>query len=137
MTLRVVLDTNVVVSAFLNRTGNEALILRLGLSGIFQVCVSEVVLAEYKSVLSRSQFHNPPRLIVALIADLESSGVFVQPTDTLRISDHAPDNRFYECADAAKADYIVTGNTKHFKKPHKTTKIITARQLLEIVAPGN
>jgi predicted nucleic acid-binding protein len=57
----------------------------------------------------------------------------VTPTQLLTISKHDSDNRFYECADAAAADYIVTGNTKHFTKPHKNTRIITGRQLLELL----
>jgi len=51
----------------------------------------------------------------------------------LNISEDPDDNRIYECADAALADYIVTGNTKHFKKPYKATKIISARQLVELI----
>jgi len=38
----------------------------------------------------------------------------VTPTTRLEISKHDSDNRFYECADAARADYIVTGNARHF-----------------------
>ena len=51
----------------------------------------------------------------------------------LKISGHEDDNRIYECAVAAKADYIVTENARHFKKPYKTTEIITARQLLKLL----
>jgi hypothetical protein len=47
------------------------------------------------------------------------------------------DNRIYECAEAAGADYIVTENAKHFKKPHKQTQIVNARQLLKLLAPGS
>ena len=57
----------------------------------------------------------------------------MKPTSTLTISPHDSDNRFYECAEAAGADYIVTGNTRHFSKPYKNTKIITGRQLLELL----
>jgi hypothetical protein len=51
----------------------------------------------------------------------------------LTISDHEDDNRIYECAAAATADYIITENTKHFKKPYKTTRIVSARQLLGLL----
>ena len=51
----------------------------------------------------------------------------------LKISSHEDDNRIYECAVAAKADYIVTENTRQFNKPHKATRIVTARQLLELL----
>jgi uncharacterized protein len=102
--IRVVIDTNILVSAVIGRPRLQRL---------------------------------DPQRIATLIRLLELASLKVAPTATLNVSDHEPDNRFYECADAAKADYIVTGNTKHFKKPYKATKIVTARQLLDIVAPGN
>jgi len=49
---------------------------------------------------------------------------------------HEDDNRIYECAAAAKANYIVTENAKHFKQPHTYTQIITARQLLRLLEAG-
>ncbi len=54
----------------------------------------------------------------------------------LKLSPHEADNRIYECAAAAKAHYIVTENTRHFRKPHAYTKIVTARQLLKILEPA-
>jgi len=52
-TIRVVLDTNVVVSAHLNSEGYERHALDLALAGKLQLAVSEVILAEYAGVLSR------------------------------------------------------------------------------------
>jgi predicted nucleic acid-binding protein len=45
------------------------------------------------------------------------------------------DNRFLECADAARADYLVTGNLRHFPRFWKKTKIITPREFIGLVAP--
>ena len=45
------------------------------------------------------------------------------------------DNMFLECADAARADYLVTGNVRHFPKFWKKTKVITSREFLSLVAP--
>ncbi len=56
-------------------------------------------------------------------------------TSTLTLSDHESDNRFYECAEAAEADYLITGNTAHFSKDHKTTKIITPRDFIDLITP--
>ena len=56
------------------------------------------------------------------------------PGITHRISTHEPDNRFLECAEAAAADFLVTGNTRHFPKSWKTTKIVNARQFLDVLA---
>ena len=45
------------------------------------------------------------------------------------------DNMFLECADAARADYLVTGNQKHFPRFWKNTKIITTREFISLTAP--
>ena len=42
---------------------------------------------------------------------------------------------FLECADAARADYAVTGNLRHFPRFWKKTKIITPREFIGLVAP--
>ena len=45
------------------------------------------------------------------------------------------DNVFLECADKAGADYLITGNSRHFPKFWKKTKIITAREFVNLAAP--
>jgi putative PIN family toxin of toxin-antitoxin system len=132
----VVLDTNVIVSALMTPAGNEAIVLLLCLRGQLSLCISPAVLAEYENVLHRPRLKLKLPEIKATLTAIRSVGLLVNTTETLKISEHEEDNRFYECASAAKADYIVTGNTKHFKKPYKTTKIVTASQLLEIVGSG-
>lgn len=42
---------------------------------------------------------------------------------------------FVECADAARADYLVSGNQRHFSKFWKGTKIISSREFLSLIAP--
>jgi len=49
---------------------------------------------------------------------------------TEAVSPHESDNRFLECAEA---DYLVTGNTKHFPQGHKKTKVVTGRRFLDIL----
>ena len=63
---------------------------------------------------------------------LRAAAVEVKPRGRLKISDDEQDNRIYECAVAAKANYIVTENIKDFPTSYKYTKIITARQLLSV-----
>ena len=99
-----------------------------------ELCVSEELLTEYREVLRRPKFVgiDPQRidLLLKLVAD---EATLVRPTIVLKISRDETDNRFYECAEAAGADYLVTGNIKHFPNDHKTTKIVTARQMLELM----
>lgn len=131
---RIVIDTNVLVSAALKPQGRQALVIQLAAFRAVEMCVSEDVLAEYREVFSRPKFAGLDQKDVShLLAMIEAEATMVSPTQRLSISEHDSDNRFYECADAAAADYIVTGNTKHFKKSYKTTKIITGRGLLELL----
>jgi predicted nucleic acid-binding protein len=80
--------------------------------------------------------HLDRRRIARLRGLLEAVSVMVKPRGRLKISGHEEDNRIYECAVAAKADYIITENTKDFNEPYKTTKITTARQLLRLLETG-
>ena len=133
---RVVLDTNVVVSALLKPQGLEDQALRLALAGRLLLCVSPQVLAEYDRVLSSPKFKFQPEEVATALRQLEKSGSLFSPVRTLKISGHEPDNRFYECADAAQAALLITGNLKHFEKDYQTTKIVNARELLDLLATG-
>jgi predicted nucleic acid-binding protein len=53
----------------------------------------------------------------------------------LNISRDPADDPFLECAEAAKADYLVTGNKQHFPKQWRQTVVVNARELLEWVVP--
>lgn len=59
----------------------------------------------------------------------------VEPKYRLAITPDPDDNIFIECADAARADYLITGNVRHFPDFWKSTKVITPREFLTIVAP--
>lgn len=98
ISLRLVLDTNIVVSAALNPEGLQRV--------VFQFLQ-----------LIRSRAHT------------------VKPSRNLRVTSDQDDNKFLECAEAARADYLVTGNQKHFPRLRKRTRVITSREFLEIVAP--
>ena len=59
----------------------------------------------------------------------------VSPSRPLHVAKDPDDDKFLECADAARADYLVTGNQRHFPKFWKKTKVITSREFISIVAP--
>jgi len=133
--IKVVIDTNVVVSANLVDEGPSAAILNLAINKNILMCVSPTVLAEYEEVLRRPRLKLNPVKINDVLSLIRRSTSLVFPALTLRISKHESDNRFYECADAAGADYLITGNTAHFPNAHKTTKIITPRNFLDLILP--
>jgi uncharacterized protein len=132
----VVLDTNVVVSALLKPQGREDQVLRLALAGRLLLCVSPQVLAEYGRVLSSPKFKFQPEDVATVLRQLEKAGSLFRPERILKISGHESENCFYECADAAQAAFLVTGNLKHFKKDYRATRIVDARKLLDLLVTG-
>jgi putative PIN family toxin of toxin-antitoxin system len=134
-TTRVVLDTNVVVSAHLKSEGWERHVLDLVLAGKLQLIASEVILAEYASVLSRSKFAIGAKHVASSMRLIRKAARIVSPQKELKVASHSADNRFLECADAARADYLVTGNKRHFPRSWRQTSVVNARELLEWIAP--
>jgi len=134
-TIRVVLDTNVVVSAHLNDEGYERCVLDLALSGKLRMFVSEAILGEYASVLRRPKFRLKPRSVSHSLLLLRAAARVVAPYGQIDVARDPGDNRFLECAEAAKADYLVTGNKRHFPKQWRQTLIVNARELLEWTIP--
>ena len=133
--LRLVLDTNIVVSAALKPAGLQRTVLLLAITKPARLYVSPAILAEYRDVLSRPelQIHKGlRRQLMQLIANRSHS---VAPARRLQVTTDLDDNIFLECADAARADYLVTGNARHFPKFWKKTKVISSRDFLNIVAP--
>jgi predicted nucleic acid-binding protein len=59
----------------------------------------------------------------------------VTPSRVPQVTSDPDDNIFVECADAARADYLVTGNQRHFPKFWKNTKIISSSEFLSVIAP--
>jgi putative PIN family toxin of toxin-antitoxin system len=134
-TIRVVLDTNVVVSAHLNDEGYERSVLDLALSGKLRMFVSEAILGEYASVLRRPKFRLKPRSVSDSLLLLRAAARVVAPYGQINVARDPGDNRFLECAEAAKADYLITGNKRHFPKQWRQTLIVNARELLEWTIP--
>lgn len=120
-------------SAILKPASTPAKAFNLILDGLVIPCVSDDVLAEYRLVLYRPELDLQAHRRRELLGHISALSLHVAPTGRLTISNDDADNRIYECAVAADADYIVTGNTKHFKEAFGNTGIVNARELLAIV----
>jgi putative PIN family toxin of toxin-antitoxin system len=134
--IRVVLDTGVVVSAVISPRGPNAQVFDSITDDKLLPCLSKAVLDEYYRVFSYDRLqHLDRQRIGKLLNLLEKVSVRVRSRRRLELSGDEDDNRVYECAAIAQAGYIITENTKHFKKPYRDTRIVNARQLLALVAP--
>ncbi len=134
--IRVVLDTNVLVSAVISPTGPNAQVFNLIVAGKIRPYITAAVLEEYDQVFNYERLQHLDKKRVAAVRRLLKAASTVKSRGRLKLSEHEEDNRIYECAAAAKAHFIITENTRHFKKAHTYTKIITARRLLKLLETG-
>jgi putative PIN family toxin of toxin-antitoxin system len=133
--LRLVVDTNIVVSAALKPDGLQRTVLMLAIIKPARLYVSNAILTEYHAVLSRPEFQIRKGLRQQLLDLLIKRTQLVNPARRIRVANDPEDDKFIECADAARADYLVTGNVRHFPKFWKNTKIVTSREFLSLAAP--
>ena len=129
--MRVVLDTNVVVSG-LNFPGNERMVLDLALRGRFELFLSWFILGEVSGVLTRKFGWDQERAVRA-ISTLQNAATIVEPPrlDEVIAGGHA-DNRVLECVATANADYLVTGDRRHLLPigEHRGARIVNAPRFL-------
>ena len=131
--IRVVLDTNIIVSALLQPFGAPAQIFLLALERHVQLCISGAIYAEYEEVIRRPRLRLEDRTILDTLQAMRVKSVWVKPSETLQVCSDPDDDIFLECAKAAHADYIVTGNLKHFPALWNTAKIVSARTFLDSI----
>lgn len=125
--MRLVLDTNILISACWSPGGLEAELIRRTLSGEFTWCVTEEVLAEYRDVARRPKFADRAECFRQMLADL-AQAVLVTPGPRVAAAADEDDNRLLECATGARADWLITGNLRHFPVVWQGTRIANARQ---------
>jgi putative PIN family toxin of toxin-antitoxin system len=133
--LRLVLDINVVVSAALKPESLQRTTLLLATSKPARLYVSAPILDEYEEVLSRPELGIRRGLRLQLMQSIRNSAHLIRPSRSLSVSTDPDDNIFLECCDHARADFLVTGNRKHFPIFWKCMKVISSRDFVDIVAP--
>jgi uncharacterized protein len=133
--LRLVIDTNVLVSAALKPEGLQRTVFLLAITKPARLYLSRPIMEEYFHVLSRSELKIRKGLRRQLLQLVKNHSHIVAPSQRLEVTGDADDNMFLECADAARADYLVTGNLRHFPRFWKKTKVISPREFIGLVAP--
>jgi uncharacterized protein len=114
--MKVVLDTNVLVSGLLSPFGTCGEIVRMLTSGLVVLCVDARILLEYDEVLHRRKFGIDPSRVDTLIEYIQN---VAEVHATVPLDDPLPDaddSPFLEVALSSGASYLVTGNLQHFPK---------------------
>jgi putative PIN family toxin of toxin-antitoxin system len=135
--IRAVIDTNVLVSAMISSAGNEALVLMAVNQGLVVPCFSSEILEEYSQVLVRPRFGFLPDEVNALLEMFRHRGTLLSPPPLARTSPDPADDKFIACALTGKADFLVTGNKRHFpQSPPLEARVVSAAELLEFITLG-
>jgi uncharacterized protein len=112
--LRIVLDTNVLVSGLLSPFGPPGEIVRLASGGLVSLCLDARIVAEYREVLSRPRFAFDPESVASLMDYLVSNGEMVASEPLPGRLPDPDDEPFLEVSIAGEADCLVTGNLSYF-----------------------
>ena len=136
---KIVIDTNVIVSALIQRGYPYLILNELFIEQKFQLCVSNPLMAEYYEVLSRPKFSKFQDFYIraeVLLAEIETKSTKFIPTIKLQLISDLDDNMILELADECLADFVITGNTTDFTFPtYKQTKIVTPKEYWENYQP--
>ena len=113
--MRVVVDTNVVVSHYITPAAHAARVLLAWQAQRFDLIVSEPILAEVERVLAyphlRARHQMDMAEIAQVIENFQDLAILVEPTDEPdAVRDDPDDNRFIACAITGNADVIVSGD---------------------------
>ncbi|MDO8880662.1 MAG: putative toxin-antitoxin system toxin component, PIN family [Coriobacteriia bacterium] len=131
--MRIVLDTNVLVSGLLSPFGPPGEIVRLVSSGAVKLGVDARILSEYDEVLARPRFGFTHDAVSALLdyIDQASETVASEPL-THRLPDE-DDEPFLEVALACGVDHLVTGNAVHFPEEARAgVSVVSPAQFIEL-----
>ena len=135
LSLRLVIDTNVLVSAAIKPAGLQRTVLLLAVTKPARLYVSRAILEECREVLGRPELRIRKGARQQLLQLIKNHSFTMVPARRLDVAADPDDNIFLECAEAARADYLITGNLKHFPRFWKETKIITPREFISLAAP--
>ena len=128
----VVVDTNIIISALVKPFSDSSKILNMILSGKLKIAYDFRVLIEYEEVLKREKFNFEPKHIESIITQIKEEGITVDPSPLNEVLLDKDDLPFLEIAVSVSADFIITGNNKHFPKNfYKNIEILSPSEFLE------
>ena len=131
--MKVVVDTNVLVSGMLSPGNPPARVLKALTDGRLELCFDDRVLAEYRKVVARKKFPFSEAFAHKMIGKLEAAGRFIAaPAIAVELPD-ANDKPFIEVAIAGRVDYLITGNLKDF--PEQATRgvsVVSPREFVDL-----
>ena len=131
--MKVVLDTNVVVSGLLSPFGGPGEIVRMAASGDIELYYDARILCEYREVLLRPKFSFNQIYIEDLLGQIKARGYIVAAKPLAKRLSDTDDEPFLEVALAGKAEYLITRNLKHYPaNKQQGILVVSPEKFLEV-----
>jgi uncharacterized protein len=132
--IRIVVDTNILISAFLFG-GKPEMVLERALLGHVSLVASREILNELEGVLCGRKFRYPPEIARSIVREFEPMCEMVAPTRKVAVVKADPyDNMVLECAVEARIDYVVSGDSHLLKlERFENIPILSPAQFLEVL----
>ena len=134
--MRVILDTNILLSALLSPFGAPAKLLDAWERNAFTLVACDALLAELREVAGRPFFRARLRASVAeiLVAGLQDFCLYCRDLPTGPVAPDAKDSYLLAMAEASGSEFLVTGDKELISlKRHKSTRIVTPGAMIEIL----
>lgn len=135
--MRVVLDTNILISALMIQTGNPAAIYRAWQLGQFTLLTCAEHLDELRTTLRKPAIADriKPYRAGGLVNEMKKLAESVDELPQVRRSADSTDDFLLALSEAGKADYLVTGDKSGLLalQRHKATRIVSARIFAELL----
>jgi len=110
---KVVLDTNIIISATISAQGNPFKIMELVSDNKLQVYYNDEILAEYRKVLAYERLKIDPKKQVEIVDIIKENGIYIKSESSNIPLPDENDRIFYDTAKASEI-ILITGNKKHF-----------------------
>lgn len=127
--MKLVVDTNILVSGLLNGEGSPGKLVDAILAGELIAVCSVDIMAEYREVLNRQTFPFNPEDVQALIETIDEGGSWIDPEPSQLPLPDETDRAFIDAARFAACP-IVTGNRRHFPA-EAGVEILSAAEVLK------
>ena len=129
--MKVILDTNVLISGLLNPYGAPGIIIGLLLNNKITVCYDSRILYEYEKVLSYPKFSFDKGDIESLIEFIKEEGLSTVAEPSGIILKDTNDIPFIEVGLASRAAYLIAGNKKHYPNKVIDLPVVTPSQFIQ------
>ena len=134
--MNLVLDANVFVSAYIWHGIPEVILVRIA-KKIDTLFFTDAIINEIEGIIGMPKLKRSKEQIDYILSNIKKRGKMVAVSPQHRVTGvcrDPDDDKYHECAIAAEADYIITGDKDLLVlKEYGGVKIVNARSYLDIV----